>query len=50
MNLEIERKGGTRKIADLPKRFTCHHPGHNVPMFQVFPPGIYEHTCPGCEM
>lgn len=38
----------TKKIADLPSRFVCRHPEHNPPGHCVFPPGVYEHTCPGC--
>lgn len=26
----------------------CVHPEHNPPGNMVFPPGEYEHTCPGC--
>lgn len=26
----------------------CKYPEHNPPGFQVFTPGMYEHTCPGC--
>lgn len=40
------RRGGTRKIADLPA--VCRHREHNPPSMQVFTPGVYEHTCPGC--
>ncbi len=46
----------TRKIADLPPLRgapipgdgPCLDPQHDVPTHQVFEPGIYEHTCPGC--
>ncbi len=41
----------TRKIADLPghkSEEVCLHPEHKVAPMQVFPPGIYEHTCPSC--
>lgn len=36
-----------KKIADLPHN-PCTDPEHNPPAHQVFPPGIYEHKCPGC--
>lgn len=26
----------------------CRHPEHEPPMHMVFPPGLYEHECPGC--
>ena len=26
----------------------CHNPEHNPPGMIVLPPGVYEHTCPGC--
>jgi hypothetical protein len=26
----------------------CRHPEHEPPMFRYYPPGTYEHTCPGC--
>jgi hypothetical protein len=35
-----------KKISDLPK--FCNHPEHNPPSMIVLPPGVYEHTCPGC--
>lgn len=38
----------TRKIADSPLTKMCRHPEHNPPGMQVFEPGTYEHTCPGC--
>ncbi len=37
-----------RKIADLPEDDRCRHPSHDPPSMIVLPPGIYEHTCPGC--
>jgi hypothetical protein len=37
----------TKKIADLPDK-PCAHPEHYPPRHRVFPPGIYEHTCPAC--
>jgi hypothetical protein len=40
------RKGGTRKIANLPK--ICSHYAHNPPNMMVYEDGIYEHVCPGC--
>lgn len=42
------KKGGTRKIADLPKQKTCRHPEHNPAGHIVREPGVYEHECPGC--
>lgn len=42
------RRGGTRKIRDLPKAHFCRHPSHNPPGHMVFQPGVYEHVCPGC--
>ncbi len=36
----------TRKISDLP--VPCLHPRHHPPFLQVFPPGVYKHTCPAC--
>lgn len=45
---DFKPKGGTRKVADLTKEESCKHPEHKPPMFQVFSPGHYEHTCPGC--
>lgn len=42
---DIEPTGGWYgKRADRP----CFHREHNPPMHQVFPPGVYEHTCPAC--
>ncbi len=41
-----ERKGGTRKIAELPN--ACNHPEHNPPMHMVYENGIWEHICPAC--
>lgn len=38
----------TRKIADLPTKKVCRHPDHMPPSGMYFPPGVYEHTCPGC--
>lgn len=38
----------TEKIADLPTPPSCRHPEHNPPTLQLFEPGIYKHTCPGC--
>jgi hypothetical protein len=38
----------TKKIADLPRQQYCRHPDHNPPSMMVYPPGIYEHTCPSC--
>jgi hypothetical protein len=34
------KKGGTRKIADLPG--VCPHPEHKPPAHRVFEPGVYE--------
>lgn len=36
----------TKKIADAP--IPCSHPEHEPPMWYVFEPGTYEHTCPAC--
>jgi hypothetical protein len=38
--------GGTRKIADV--KPPCMSPSHNPPNMMVYPPGVYEHTCPAC--
>lgn len=38
----------TRRIDGPTPSRPCAHPEHNPPMFQVFLPGRYEHTCPGC--
>lgn len=38
----------TRKIADAP--VVCYDPDHLPPMFKVFEPGVYEHTCPACGL
>lgn len=45
---DLNKKSGTRKVADLTPDESCKHPEHKPPMFQVFSPGHYEHTCPGC--
>ena len=37
-----------KKIADLPAQDVCRHSEHNPPTMIVLPPGVYEHTCPGC--
>lgn len=42
-------KGGTRKIADLPKIHICNSPEHGPAMHIVYKPGIYEHICPECR-
>ena len=42
------KKGGTRKIADLPQEKICRNKEHNPPMHMVYEPGIYEHVCPAC--
>ncbi len=39
----------TEKIDEVPKFKVCVHPEHNPPMFQVFEPGKYKHTCPECK-
>lgn len=36
----------TIKIGDIPR--PCSDPSHFPPSHMVWPPGIYEHTCPGC--
>jgi hypothetical protein len=33
-------------VAQMPK--FCNHPEHNPPMFMVYRPGKYRHTCPSC--
>lgn len=41
----------TKKIGELPKScgaVCCRDREHNPPSMQVFEPGVYEHTCPGC--
>jgi hypothetical protein len=43
-----KKKGGTRKIADLPDENICRDPEHDPPSMMVFKPGVYEHTCPTC--
>lgn len=35
-------------IAPLPDAVACSHPLHEPPRHAVFPPGVYEHTCPKC--
>jgi hypothetical protein len=45
---KVNKRSGTRKIADLPKEAICRHPDHEPPGHIVLPPGVYEHTCPGC--
>jgi hypothetical protein len=42
------RKGGTKKIADLPAEKHCQHPEHSPPSMRVLEPGLYRHECPGC--
>lgn len=37
-----------RKVSDLPGHMYCRNPEHNPPSMIVLPPGVYEHTCPGC--
>lgn len=43
------RKGGTRKIAELPKEKKCKDPEHNPATMILRKPGIYEHECPSCH-
>jgi hypothetical protein len=38
-----------KKIAEFKEPFICRHPSHNPPNMIVLSPGIYEHTCPGCN-
>jgi hypothetical protein len=48
----------TERIGDLypekPTKYVarpeerCNHPEHNPPMFMVYQPGRYRHTCPHC--
>jgi hypothetical protein len=38
----------TRKIRDLDPKETCTDPEHDPPMYMVFSPGVWEHTCPSC--
>ena len=41
-----------RKLSDdpsaTPNSKICTHPDHGLPLLMVFPPGVYEHTCPRC--
>jgi len=37
-----------KKIRDFYPKEICRNPEHNPPMYIVLPPGVYEHTCPGC--
>ncbi len=39
-------KEGMRQI-DMEE--ICRDPEHNPPSMMVYPPGVYEHTCPRCE-
>lgn len=34
------------KIADIPQ--PCLNPSHFPPSMISLPPGVYQHTCPGC--
>ena len=45
-----EIKLSTRKIEEPKQKEVkvCFSREHNVPMFQVFQNGLYEHTCPEC--
>ena len=45
---ETNKKGGTRKVADLPAYASCRHPEHNPARMRYYESGIYEHTCPQC--
>ncbi len=38
-----------KKIADLPKHLTCKDPDHDWDRDAAPPPGVYVHTCPGCQ-
>jgi len=38
----------TRKISGPDNIKNCMDADHDVPMFQVFEPGTYEHECPSC--
>lgn len=50
MNTDI--KMSIRKLpeSDFNKKAVkpCFHPDHQIPMFQVFENGTYEHKCDGC--
>ncbi len=31
------------------KQFGCNHPSHQIPNMIYLSPGMYEHTCSGCN-
>jgi hypothetical protein len=53
---DIMSKFSTVRIGDVypehpgwsSKDSVCTHPEHNPPMYMVFKPGRYRHTCPQC--
>jgi hypothetical protein len=46
--MNTDKKGATRKVAEVPKTQKCFDKQHNPPDMIVLEPGRYEHTCPGC--
>jgi transcription elongation factor Elf1 len=38
----------TKLIHKFDEKKICKHPEHKAPMWVVYEPGIYEHTCPNC--
>jgi len=44
----MAKRGGIRKIGDVPEKKVCNHPEHNPPMHWSPPPGTYEYVCPSC--
>lgn len=43
-----KKRGGTRKIADVPFKSSCPSSEHNPPTNYLWQPGVYRHTCPLC--
>lgn len=43
-----KKRGGFRKIGDVPMPKRCTSPEHDPPGMIVLEPGIYEYTCPRC--
>lgn len=37
-----------KRIRELKPIKVCTHPLHHTPSHRVYPPGLYEHTCPVC--
>lgn len=42
------KRGGTKRIGNVPIQKGCNDPEHNPPSHWCPPPGIYEHECPSC--